>query len=309
MGDGYGRDWIIEHAVPIVQSGDFGGTLRSLHYRLVSQGMPNTMRHYKRLIAAMGHARWEGILDFGDFDDHEREVLGETKAEETDVEAAIDEAVSAIETWMDFFSKNRWENQPKYVEVWIEKKALQGVFRDPCRSNRVALCPCKGYPSLTYLAEAVYRFQQAEGRGQKVVILYFGDYDPSGEDIPRSIQETLWRMGADVEVKRILLLEDQVVEWGLPPAPTKSTDTRSYRWSGLGQVELDAIQPSKLREICQDAIAAEFDDDLYDELQKQEDEEEERYKDAVFEKVKSMMDRKQTERDEEEDEDEEEDGE
>ena len=109
--------------------------------------------------------------------------------------------------------------------------------------------------------------------GKVPVILYFGDYDPSGEDIPRSIKATLLRMGVDVEVRRIALMKEQVIERNLPPAPAKSGDSRTSNWDGLGQVELDAIEPSELVEMVEEAIAGVFDEGLYSELMTQQMEE------------------------------------
>lgn len=284
--DGYGREWIIANGIPIVNSYD-GITLRALHYRLVSIGMPNTQRHYKRVISAMTAARWDGDVGFSDFDDHERQVIGETEADETDLDDKVEKGVEQVELWMTNYRKNRWENQPYYVEVWIEKKALQGTFQKPCEDERVALCPCKGYPSLTFLDEAYGRF--SEHYDKECIILYFGDYDPSGKDIPRSIQDNLDRMGADVEVVRRMLMEDQVRSLGLPPAPTKRTDTRSKYWDGIGQVELDAIEPKELQKYCLEAIAEYFDEDLHEDLMREQKEEKKEYQKRVFEKVKETF--------------------
>jgi hypothetical protein len=157
---------------------------------------------------------------------------------------SADNAKNQIKLWATSYHKNRWENQPIYPEVFIEKKALQGVFEKPCKDWDVALNPCKGYPSLTFLYDAKKRYEEAIKSGKTPIILYFGDYDCSGEDIPRSIQDTLSRMGTDVEVRRIALMEEQVTDWKLPPAPTKTKDTRSRNWTGLGQVELDAVDSS-----------------------------------------------------------------
>ena len=124
------------------------------------------------------------------------------------------------------------------------------------------------YPSLTFLHDVSLRIKDAEDKGKHPVILYFGDYDPSGEDIPRALRDNLIQLGCDedLEVRRICLNESQVIEWGLPPAPTKDTDSRSAHWNGLGQVELDAVKPEKLMLLLQDAISKVFDFDLYDEL-------------------------------------------
>lgn len=234
----------------------------------------------------MIQARWDKQIRFDAFVDHEREKIGNTQAEPSDVESAIDTAKDEIKNWMKYYFKSRWENQPIYAEVWIEKKALISSFERICRNKRIALCPCKGYPSLTFLEEARSRYMFY--RGKKIVILYFGDYDPSGEDIPRSIEENLNKMGVDVEVRRILLMEEQVIEMGLPPAPTKKTDTRSVHWDGLGQVELDAIEPRELSRLAEVAIDSVFDDELYDELKEMEKTETEKYRNELKEFVKTL---------------------
>jgi len=265
--DEFNRQWIIDNSLEVISNYEHGIlTLRGLHYQLVALGMTNSIQHYKRVVAAMTKARWQGLVHFETFSDHDRSVLGETVIQETIVSDEIESSKHTIEYWMKNYRKNRWENQPYFVEVWIEKKALQGVFNQPCRMEGVALAPCKGYPSLTFLNEAAKRFQEAVNEGKEAVILYFGDYDASGEDIPRSIQANLEDFGVDVNVKRIALMEEQVLEMNLPPAPTKKSDSRAQNWTGLGQVELDAVKPEVLQEMCTEAIETLFDESLHEEL-------------------------------------------
>lgn len=71
----------------------------------------------------------------------------ETKADETIYEEAVNTAKRQIKLWANNYYLNRWENQPIYPEVLIEKKALEGVFYKTCMTNSVALGACKGYPS------------------------------------------------------------------------------------------------------------------------------------------------------------------
>lgn len=279
MKDQFNKAWIIANALEEIPNYAPGIlTIRGLHYRLVARGMTNTIQHYKRVVSAMTSARWEGLVDFRTFSDNDRDVLGQTKSAPTDVDEAIDMAKRQVKAWMENYFKNKWENQPIYPEVFIEKKALQGVFASVCDRKRIALSPCKGYPSLTFLYEAAQRFKAANEQGKQCVILYFGDYDPSGEDIPRSVQQNLEAMGANVEVRRVALMEDQVVEWKLPPAPAKTTDSRTANWDGLGQVELDAVEPKKLQRICEEAIDELFNEDLYDELLDQQTDERRMYR-------------------------------
>lgn len=286
--DGWDRQRIITEAESAIAA-ESPLTMRRLHYMMVSRGMPNTTNHYKRVIAAMTDARWNRIVDFSEFVDHERNTIGETPYEETDVHEKAGAAIDQVHAWMRSYSKNTWENQPSYVEVWIEKKALQGVFQSITDNRDVLLFPCKGYPSLTALDDAAQRFEKAETAGKNCVIIYFGDYDPSGEDIPRNIQDTLNRMNITVDVDRILLLEDQVRAWGLPPAPTKSTDSRTRAWDGIGQVELDAVNTNTIKNMCDTAIDKYFDKELHNELIKQENEERSIFRKIVREKITDEM--------------------
>lgn len=277
--DEFTRDWIIENSVEILSRYEPGVlTIRALHYQLVSIGMTNTLQHYKRVVSAMEVARWDGRVDFEAFSDRDRAMCGTTKADPTDLEEKQDEAKRQVGLWMRSYSKNRWENQPIYPEILIEKKALEGVFAKPCAKWDIAVGACEGYPSLTFLFELSERLRKAQANGKRCVILYFGDYDPSGEDIPRSIGENLQKFGVyGVEIRHIALMEQQVIEWKLPPAPAKETDSRTANWDGLGQVELDAVKPEKLIAMLNDAVNEIFDPELYDELLERESDEREQF--------------------------------
>lgn len=275
MKDEFTKKWITDNALEIIPRYEKGVlTLRALHYQLVSIGMTNSINHYKRVVNAMIEARWAGLVDFDTFSDLDRSMIGKTDFYPTDIESRLDEAKTQVRLWMTIYHKNRWENQDVYPEVFIEKKALQGVFSSVCQRWNVALGACKGYPSLTFLYEASLRIKDAVYEGKQPVILYFGDYDPSGEDIPRAIQENLEKLGApEVEVRRIALMENQVIDWHLPPAPVKVGDSRSATWGGLGQVELDAVEPKKLQALCESAIEDVFDAGRYDDLMEAEESE------------------------------------
>ena len=278
--DQFTRQWIIENAVDVLSQYEDGVlTIRGLHYQLVSRGMTNDIQHYKRVVAATGEARWRGLISFDAFSDRDRYLACETDAEPTIYDEKVDMAKRQVRAWISEYSLNRWENQAYYPEVFIEKKALEGVFIKPCERHGIALGACKGYPSLTFLHDATYRFQQAVDRGQQPVIIYFGDYDPSGDDIPRALKENIINLGCpEIQVKRVALNEQQVIDWKLPPAPTKVTDSRSRNWDGLGQVELDAVRPEMLIALLEDAVAELFDEDAFDELLKRERQERDEFR-------------------------------
>ena len=167
MKDEFTKSWIIENSIDIVSQYENGIlTLRGLHYQLVGLGMTNDTQHYKRVVNAMISARWDRIIHWEQFSDLDRQMVGETKHEQTSVSIELESSKSAISYWMENYNKNRWENQKYYPEVFIEKKALQGVFQDICNEWDVALGACKGYPSLTFLYESSLRFKEAYESGK-----------------------------------------------------------------------------------------------------------------------------------------------
>lgn len=290
--DKFNREWIIEQAIDVCKEYEYGVlTIRAMHYQLVGRGMTNDINHYKRVVNAMIDARWEGLIAFDQFSDRDRNMVGKTNADITNLNDEIEQAKSSIESWMKLYSKNRWENQSNYPEVLIEKKALEGVFNKPCDELNVALGSCKGYPSLTFLKEMSDRFKLRQMQGKRVIVIYFGDYDPSGEDIPRSILVNLVKLGVDrnmLELRRHALNHDQVVKWKLPHAPAKKTDSRTKNWDGLGQVELDAVKPEKLREMCLEAINICFDGNFYDELLRETRDEKKEYRKQLKQFVNTL---------------------
>lgn len=272
MKDAFTRKWIIANSLEVVKGYEKGIlTIRGLHYRLVSIGMTNDLQHYKRVSDAMIKARWEGLIDFDTFSDHDRFMLGETEYQNVSLGDKIEEAKTQIRAWMTNYERSKWEGQYYYPEVLIEKKALQGVFQSVCESRGVTLGACKGYPSLTFLYDITNRLIAASNAGHQPIILYFGDYDPSGEDIPRSIENNIIRHGCfNVEVRRIALMKHQVIEMDLAPAPVKVADSRSAAWDGLGQVELDAVEPRVLQQLCNNSISDIFSLETENELRARE---------------------------------------
>jgi hypothetical protein len=217
-------------------------------------------------------------------------MVGETKFEQTVVENQIEDGKTQVGLWMNNYSKNRWENQAVYPEVLIEKKALQGVFAPICKRWDISLGACKGYPSLTFLNDMQKRYKHAQMEDKEVVLLYFGDYDPSGEDIPRSIVENLSKFGVDVDLRRIALMENQVIKWKLPHAPVKQGDSRTANWEGFGQVELDAVKPEKLERLLENAIDDIWDADAYEHLKEIEKSEKKIYVRELRDYVNSLND-------------------
>lgn len=92
----FSKQWILDNGVPIVKGYNGNITIREIYYELVAIGMINDIRHYKKVVNTMGWARWQGVLEFDAFLDHERETIGNTDYKETDVETESEIAKEQI---------------------------------------------------------------------------------------------------------------------------------------------------------------------------------------------------------------------
>ena len=63
-----------------------------------------------------------------------------------------------------------WDDQPDYVEIWIEKDAISGIFYDITSKWDVPLMVTRGYPSLSFLYEAA---DTIDGTGKPAYHLLF----------------------------------------------------------------------------------------------------------------------------------------
>lgn len=241
-------------------------TVRQIHYRLVAQAWaqyPNTESSYAWLKNALGYARLEGVIPWEAIEDRTREIK--------DGHGEEDDPMNYFQGIYDFlrqadsnYTMPTWWAQPTRVQVWVEKEALASVFEGVTKQLGVDLLVLRGYPSLTLLWEDAERLADADN-GERIQILYFGDFDPSGVDIERSAIEHLKvDFGISIEYSRVALTKAQIQHYNLPPAPAKTTDTRRNGFilqQGVDwQVELDSIEPRELQRLIQASVAEFWDE-------------------------------------------------
>ncbi|MCB0074630.1 MAG: hypothetical protein KDE20_24360, partial [Caldilineaceae bacterium] len=137
----------IEDAIYATLEADNPQTCRGLFYQLVSRGViPKSEAAYKGQVVRLAtRMRLERRLPFHWIADNTRWRYGGT-------------AYHNLEDWFDASERayrlDLWANQPEYVEIWLEKDALTGVLLKVTDPLHVPLMVCRGYPSLTYLANA-----------------------------------------------------------------------------------------------------------------------------------------------------------
>jgi len=95
-----------------------------------------------------------------------------------------------LNSWEQYY-RDVWSDQPYYVEVWLEKMSLASVFYPICSKYNVFLVTGKGDASIEMKYQVTGRFIEASKKGKIPVMLYFGDYNPSGCHAPVAIAESI----------------------------------------------------------------------------------------------------------------------
>jgi hypothetical protein len=230
---------IVELAQPI--------TGRGIGYKLFAQGLIPSMarsemqRVYRllRLAREQDDIPWEWIVD-------------ETRE------------LERVSTWVNpaayarcvakSYRRDFWNQQPRRVLVVSEKGTVRGLLRPVLDDLAVGFQVMHGFSSAT----TVYDIAQDDD-GRPLIILYVGDFDPSGmfmseEDLPNRFS----KYGGDhVTLRRIALTQEHVNGLLSFPARDKRKDPR-YKWFvrnfGHRCWELDAMDPNELRDCVEAAI-------------------------------------------------------
>jgi hypothetical protein len=276
-----------KHIIPALEHFNYDQgitpTLRTLFYRLVSlEVIANTENSYKRLSRILVQERKEGRIEFDAIaDESGRQVICNFNDSYTHPEEYVMQYTQYLKRVPLHYRIPRWYKQPHYVEVWIEKQALASTFESFLKGRDVRIVINKGFASWTFLHQNAQRLAQIskEDPGREIHILYFGDFDPSGEDMDRHLNEALiqFDLYGLLEFERIAVTEKQIQEFNLPPTP-EDTETleklgRDSRTNGfidkygkLFAVELDAllaIVPDEFRNLVQESVDCYFDFDIY----------------------------------------------
>jgi hypothetical protein len=120
------------------------------------------------------------------------------------------------------YRSNWFDCQLIYVECWLEKRAMSRIFSPITDNYGVYLSVSGRYPSLAQVKSAIDRFEENE---QPQVILYLGDLNPTGKDIPRYLRDIFTELGCtDVIVEEITVNVNDVGEYELPTIPLKAGD-------------------------------------------------------------------------------------
>ena len=232
-------------------------TLRQTYYQLVARGyIENNERSYKNIGNLINDGRLAGLIDWNSITDRTRNLRRNSH---------WDRPQDVIYSAKYSYLLDKWEGQPNYVEVWVEKDALVDIVGQACEPIDTPYFSCRGYTSQSEMWTAAQRFIRQKNREGRFII-HLGDHDPSGIDMTRDIQERLNMFGANVHVERVALTMNQVNTYNPPPNPAKITDSRCGKYIdqyGDESWELDALQPQMLVNLITSEVTALRDDEIY----------------------------------------------
>jgi hypothetical protein len=226
-------------------------TGRGIGYKLFAAGLIPSMarQEMQRVYRLLRQAREEGTIPW-------EWIVDETRS------------LERVSTWNNptqyaravarSYRRDFWNQQPARVEVWSEKGTVRGVLAPVLDQYAVGFRVLHGFASAT----TVYDVAQDDD-GRPLVVLYVGDYDPSGmfmseHDLPARLEKY---NGGHVELRRVALKQGQTADLLSFPAADKKADGR-YKWFvrkfGHQCWELDALDPRTLRGIVEREIKAEI---------------------------------------------------
>lgn len=229
---------------------DHPATVRGTFYQLVNRGViEKTEAEYQQtVVRLLTDMRVSGELPFHWIVDQSRQRR---------VTQTYDSMAEAVEDVATFYRKSALKEAEAYLEIWVEKDALSGLMWEVTSRYDVPLLASKGMPSITFLHSTAEQMEREWIlRDRPTYIYQFGDHDPTGALIPRTIEARLREFCpyADLVVERVALTEEQIANYKLPTRPTKREGNRHAKGFEGESVELDALPPKILKTMVSQVI-------------------------------------------------------
>lgn len=217
-------------------------------------------------------------------DDSARAFQHIERLDDDDADAHAALLLDALRGWVDdYLPFSYWDDKPVYIQMLVEKADLIGLFSPVCERYHVPLANARGRADLNQRADAMRRFKEWDGRGKQCVLLYCGDFDPSGVQISGELRQNFADLSAAVgwtpdnllidrfglnydfiEANRLTWIDN--LQTGNPNTPSldnlKHPDhqkpyVQTYiQQYGVRKVEANALvaRPREGRQLCEGAI-------------------------------------------------------
>jgi hypothetical protein len=215
-------------------------------------------------------ARHEGVIDDEWISDETRPVWIPLL-----YDSPADYVEQALDGMFDEYFVNPHRDQDSHIEIMVEKNTIYPLIKRLVGSPmRLPVNSCRGYSSGAQRARVVERFK-ASGK-RHLTIIYAGDHDPDGIEMPKSIVKY---MQADLGVKpriiRAAVTAEQIQRFNLiPDMMAKETSTRCPAYikeTGMNEAwEIDSMDPDDLVAELTKACQSVLDLDIFNAAREQE---------------------------------------
>jgi hypothetical protein len=248
----------------IYERSGLGETLRHYYYKLLSSGairlLPvdaSSEQAYKWLSRILVDAR-------------ERELLPWSAIIDTGRRSFRHWSYSSLESYAHAeahsgYKLDPWRGQKKRIEVWVEKDAMANQIYQVVEPMRIPVYVAKGYSSATLKNDTRKRY----GDGSGWILLYCGDFDPTGVDIERELQATLAEYGARPVVERVTLKYEETLSLpAFAALDLKERDARTpafrAKYPGSKGYEMDVLSTDEIQDRLLRSIGRYFDQEAFD---------------------------------------------
>ena len=216
-------------------------------------------------------ARLEGVIAWEVIDDPTRPVTIWKVHNST--QPYVEEQ---LKNFLAGYSRNLLQSQPNHIELFAEKKTLTSILQPISMRYCMPMTIGSGCCSIAPIKKLANRFRRS-GK-EKLIIFTIADLDPAGIMIARSFTQRLrdyfhiW----NVDARRVALTQDQVDDYSLVVGGNiddkEDVNKEAFRDEfGENTYEVEALEPSALEVIVEDAIEQTIDTDAYnDEIEQEE---------------------------------------
>jgi hypothetical protein len=193
-------------------------SIRRIYYALEARQMlESSDEAYQKVIYTMKMARFHGLIH------PEQLLLDKARVSWSHVrESKSAKYVIDGLDWAGYgYQVNYWDIIDTYIEVWQEKEGMEPEFMPITKAYNIRLETGRGDQSITAIWNAMKRWDLFLSGDKRIVVLYFGDFNPSGLHAPIAIQNTVAKLRnawkdefngdfSKIEFKRVALTLENV---------------------------------------------------------------------------------------------------
>ncbi|MFB7657898.1 MULTISPECIES: hypothetical protein [unclassified Streptomyces] len=245
-------------------------TIRQVWYSLISDGvLAKEERTYKRTVELLGMARRSGRIPWEALRDDT-----EIRAELVVYDGPDDFRAGLRRAALDY-RLDRQADQLVRLDIVCETAGMVPQLVAVADPMGVPVYSGSGFNGLPAKRTAALRAAADGHRAVRVFVV--SDWDPSGVHLFSALAQDVTAFaavdapGTEVVFERLAVTEQQIAEYGLPTAPAKSSDRRSF--SGTSTTQAEALPPDVLAAVLKDAITSHRDMRVLAALLEREDDE------------------------------------